>query len=85
MSSKGFPEYSSRYYSVNLNNSDTVEIRLWRSSLNPQTFEATLKFTARLAQLCRDTRAVDLAKFTFDDLLGDDPTIRAYWNRISNK
>ena len=30
-------------------------------------------------------RAVELAKMTFDEILGDDPTIRSYWNRISHR
>ena len=85
MESRAYSHYSNRYYSVNLTNDNTIEIRLWRGTLNPQTFEATLKFTARLAELCKNTRAVELAKMAFDDLLGDDPTIRAYWNRINNK
>lgn len=85
MESKAYSSYQQRYYNINLTNAHTIEIRLWKSTHNIETFEATLKFTARLAQLCRDTRAVDLAKFTFDDLLGNDPTIRAYWNRICNK
>ena len=85
MESKEYTSYQQRYYNINLTNANTIEIRLWKSTHNPQTFEATLKFTARLAQLCRDTRAVDLAKFTFEDLLGDDPKIRAYWKRINNK
>ena len=82
---RSYSSYQQRYYSVNLTNSDTLEIRLWRGTLNKESFEATLKFTARLAQLCRDTRAVELAKFTFEDLLGEDHTIRAYWNRINSK
>ena len=85
MESRAYSHYSNRYYSVNLTNDNTIEIRLWRGTLNPQTFEATLKFTARLAELCKNTRAVELAKMTFDDLLGEDHTIRAYWNRINSK
>ena len=30
--------YQNRYYSVNLTNAETIEIRLWKSSLNPATF-----------------------------------------------
>ena len=75
--------YQNRYYSINLTNSETIEIRLWRGTLKPETFEATLKFTARLAEFCKHTRSVDLAKMTFDDLLGDDPVIRSYWNRVN--
>ena len=85
MESKAYTNYQSRYYSVNLTNSETIEIRLWRGSLNPQTFEATLRFTARLAEICKTVRAVELAKMTFEELLGLDKVILAYWNRINNK
>lgn len=83
--SKGYLSYQQRYYSVNLTNPNTIEIRLWKSTLNPQTFEATLRFTARLAELCKTVRAVELAKMTFEDLLGSDTIILSYWNRINHK
>ncbi len=83
MDSKYSYNYQNRYYSVNLTNPETIEIRLWRGSLNPKTFEATLKFTARIAELCKHTRSVELAKLTFNDLLGDDAIIRSYWNRVN--
>ena len=74
--------YQDRYYALNLTNAETLEVRLWRGSLNGNTFEATLRFTARLCDLCKHTPAVKLAKFNFDDLLGDDPVILAYWDRV---
>ena len=83
--SKNWPSHSDRYFAVNLTNSDTIEIRLWRGTLNPNTFEATLRFTARIAEICKNTRAVEVAAMSFDDLLGDDPIIRSYWDRISNR
>lgn len=80
--SKQNPEYQSRYLAINLTNKHTIELRLFRGTLNADTFEATLRFTARLAKLCRDTRAIDLAKMSFLDILGDDPVILKYWNRV---
>lgn len=68
-----------RYFAVNLTNVNTIEIRLWRGTLNMQTFIATLKFTARLCELVKTKMAAELAKMSFEDLLGDDPDIRAYW------
>ena len=64
---------------------NSIEIRLWRGTLKAETFEATLRFTARLAQLCKHTSAVELSKMSFDEILGDDPTIHSYWNRISQR
>ena len=77
--------YSCRYFAVNLINTNTIEIRLWRGTLNAETFEATLRFTARLAEICKHTSAVELAKMTFEDLLGSDEVILSYWNRISHR
>lgn len=85
MESKAYSNYHNRYYAVNLTNDNTLEIRLWRGTLNKQTFEATLKFTQRLADICKYTRAVELAKMTFEELLGSDEVILSYWNRINNK
>ena len=85
MESKAYSSYQQRYYNINLTNANTIEIRLWKSTHNPETFEATLKFTAHLAEICKTTRAVDLAKKTFEDLLGTDKVILSYWNRINNK
>ena len=68
-------------YENSLTNSETVEIRLWKGTLNPETFEATLRFTAKLAEMCKNTTAVELSKMTFDDLLGNNPVIRSYWER----
>lgn len=83
--SKGYQDHSLRYYAVNLTNSETVEIRLWKGTLNPETFEATLRFTARLAEICKNITAVELSKMTFDDLLGNNPVIRSYWERIKER
>ena len=68
-----------RYHAVNLTNTHTIEIRLWRGTLNVQTMMATLKFTARLCVLAKTRSAVELAAMSFSDLLGDDPDILAYW------
>lgn len=70
--------YPDRYFAVNIANDNTIEIRLWRGTLNLNTLRATLKFTARLAQLAKDKTTVELAKMSFKDILGDDPDIIAY-------
>ena len=70
--------YIDRYFAVNLSNSNTIEIRLWRGTLNPATLKATIKLTARLAQIAKETPAVKLATMTWKDILGDDPDILAY-------
>ena len=74
-----------RYMAVNLTNEDTVEIRLWRGTLNINTFYATLKFTFRLAELCKTVHAIPLAKMSWEEILGDDPEILAYWDIVKDR
>lgn len=42
-----------RYQAVNLNNDETIEIRLWRGTLRRRTLRATLEATAALAIVAR--------------------------------
>ena len=80
---KAYPNYQDRYYSVNLCNEDTIEIRIFRSTLNIETFEAILRFVDRLAYVAKNIRAVDVAGMSFEDLIGDDELVHRYWERIS--
>lgn len=50
--SKKNRSYRARYQAVNDTCPNTVEIRLWRGTLNPQTFRATVEMTAGLAIIC---------------------------------
>ena len=77
--------HDDRYYAVNLINRDTIEIRLWRGTLNIDTFFATLKFTFRLAELCKKTKSHKLVKMSWEDLLGDDPDILKYWEVVKDR
>lgn len=85
---RGYTSYQARYFGLNLVNLDTtgtIEFRYFRGSLVPETIEASLKLVARLMEISKTVRAVDLAKMSFEDLLGDDPTIHSYWARINKK
>ena len=75
----------SRYYAVNLTNENTIEIRMWRGTMNKETFEATLKFTDRLARLAKNRSAVAISRMSFEEILGDDEVIVSYWNRVKNR
>ncbi len=83
--SKKWRDCYSRFYCINLTNYNTIEIRLWRGTMNIESFIATIKFTARLAEIAKNTTAVNLAKMTFEDLLGDDPIINAYWGTVKDR
>lgn len=74
-----------RYLAVNITNKNTIEIRLWRGTLNTDTILATLKFTNRLAEICKNKSAVEISKMSFEDLLGDDPDILTYWDKVKDR
>lgn len=42
-----------RYQAINMDNSETIELRLFRGTLNAETYYATLEFVAGLAYLTR--------------------------------
>ena len=73
------------YCAVNIENSNTIEIRLWRGSIKPETVKATLKFTARIAELVKKVNIVQLSKMSFEEILGDDEDIRAYWETVKDR
>ena len=60
-----------RYQVVNLSNSETIEIRLWRGTLREKTFRATIEATAALAYLAHDlseAEAEDVELWTWHSL-----------------
>ena len=70
---------------INLANRNTIELRLWRGTLNPETLEATFKFTWRLALLVKTKNICEIANMTFEELLGDDPVVLSYWERVKDR
>ena len=64
---------------------NTIEIRLWRGSLYPLTIKATLKFTARLAEIVKTKNITEISKMNFKDILGDDEDILAYWETVKDR
>lgn len=49
-----------RYYALNLRNTNTIEFRLFRSTLNITTFFATLQFVSNLVEFCKHTSLVQI-------------------------
>ena len=72
-----------RYFALNLTNEHTIEIRLWRGTLNYDSFTACLLFSARLAELAK-TPIIELNNMTWNDILGDDPRILSYRKKRQN-
>jgi hypothetical protein len=57
-------------------------LRIFRGTLNINTFKATLQFVDNLARLVKKTTLTRLTSLTFDDIINFKkyPELTAYWN-----
>lgn len=55
----------SRYYSVNLQNDNTVEIRMFRGTLREETFYATIEMCDALRRIATETTTAELVGLTW--------------------
>lgn len=63
-----------RYKAVNLQNSHTVEFRLFRGTLRRETFYATLELCQVIVDWCKTHRIPELATLTWGELIKSQPT-----------
>lgn len=63
-------DHDGHYYSVNITNPGTIEVRVFKGTLNYNTYLLTLEFVANLAKVCRDVRRIETVEFT--DLLSPE-------------
>ena len=63
-----------RYKAVNLQNSHTVEFRLFRGTLRRETFYATLELCQVIVDWCKTHRIPELATLTWGELINSQPT-----------
>lgn len=72
-----------RYFALNLTNENTIEIRIFRGTLNIETFFASIELVNNLACMSKYKTIEELQQMTFNDLLTSD-TLNSYWNRITH-
>ncbi len=60
-----------RYVAVNLTNADTVEFRLFRGTLNYNTFIATLQLVEEICQVCLALDDCDVEALSWSDFVAD--------------
>lgn len=75
-----------RYYVLNLQNVNTIEFRLFKGTLNVDTFYATLALVDGIVRWCKQHTTVELNSATFDEIIEwiGDETLSTYWeNRRS--
>ena len=73
-----------RYHAINLTNSKTIEFRLFRGTLNLDSYFATLEIVDRLVRLAKGVDIADLKKMTWDDVLNTE-TLKNYYNRVKGR
>ena len=59
------PSYARRYTALNFKNKSTIEFRLWRGTLNPDTLEMYVKITATLGRLSLYLNDLSISDFLF--------------------
>lgn len=62
-------KWKGRYSAVNVNNRDTVEFRMWRGSLKPDTIRATLEMVDVLVSLAKYRGTAWIFNSTWDDVV----------------
>lgn len=59
------PSYARRYSALNFKNKSTIEFRLWRGTLNPDTLEMYVKLTAMLGKLSLYLYDLSISEFLY--------------------
>jgi len=60
---------SNKYGVINLQHKDTVEIRIFKGTLNYRTFMVTLEFVKTMAQIVKNIDIYDIQYITWDSIL----------------
>ena len=59
------PAYARRYSALNFKNKSTIEFRLWRGTLNPETLGMYVKITATIGRLSLYLNELTISEFLF--------------------
>lgn len=77
--------HKNRYHAVNLTNTNTIEFRIFKGTLNPETFLATLQLCQKLVYISKYVQsAEELQNLKFEDLLWTDE-LKNYWQRVAKR
>lgn len=73
-----------RYHAINLTNTYTIEFRMFRGTLNSETFFATLQLVDTIVRYVKEHTNNDIQSLEFTDLLVTDE-LKTYWERVKNR
>lgn len=82
-SANGMRDHVDHYYALNISNVSTVEFRIFRGTLNIETFFATLEFVSAFINIAKSHNMTTIKDVKFNDILNTARQIR-YWNRITS-
>lgn len=68
------------YYAINIANPDTIEFRMFKGTLNVNTFLATLQFVHNCIVTAREKSASEIQNMRFEELVSER-IVKKYWNR----
>ena len=75
-----------KYSFVNVQHSDTVELRIFKGTLNYDTFINTLEFVSILAHIVKDTDIYDFDLITWEQIYEKfSPELKDYYNERKHK
>lgn len=63
--------HEGHYYALNITNENTIEFRVFRGTLNIESFMAILDFVNTIVRKAKECSTRTLQKITFEDLMGD--------------
>ena len=72
------------YYAINLSNEDTIEFRMFKGSLNINTFIATLQFVNNCIMCAKEKTGEEIQHMEFEDLI-TGRVCKNYWNTRKNR
>ena len=76
-----------KYLALNLRNSNTFELRIFRGTLKADTIKATLQFVSNLANWCKFNTLAKAQTATIEDIINykEYPELKAYWEINKNR
>lgn len=72
------------YYAINLANENTIEFRMFKGSLNIDTFMATLQFVHNCIVCAKEKTAEEIQHMEFEELI-TGRACKAYWKNRKNR
>lgn len=77
-------DHDYHYYAVNLANQNTIEFRMFKGSLNIDTFMATLQFVHNCIVCAKEKTAEEIQQMEFEELI-TGRACKTYWKTRKNR